>query len=84
MQSTIHLERVPVIIAKKKDSITTPSEETIENRVRELLVGEALCTLMRSLNNLVVGPCSEKLHLQLYLEMLWSETGYFGLLGKIL
>ena len=26
--------------------------------------------------------CSEKLHLQSYLEMLWSETGYFGLLGN--
>ena len=24
--------------------------------------------------------CSEKLHLQSYLEMLWSERGYFGLL----
>ena len=23
--------------------------------------------------------CSKKLHLQAYLEMLWSETGYFGL-----
>ena len=23
--------------------------------------------------------CSEKLHLQSYLEMLWSKTGYFGL-----
>ena len=26
--------------------------------------------------------CSEKLNLRYYLEMLWSETGYFGLLGK--
>ena len=26
--------------------------------------------------------CSEKLHLQSYLEMLWSKTGYFGLLGN--
>ena len=26
--------------------------------------------------------CSVKLHLQSYLEMLWSETGYFGLLGN--
>ena len=26
--------------------------------------------------------CSEKLHLQSYLEMLWSEKGYFGLLGN--
>ena len=26
--------------------------------------------------------CSEKLHLLSYLEMLWSETGYFGLLGN--
>ena len=26
--------------------------------------------------------CSKKLHLQSYLEMLWSETGYFGLLGN--
>ena len=25
---------------------------------------------------------SEKLHLRSYLEMLWSETGYFGLLGN--
>ena len=25
--------------------------------------------------------CSDKLHLLSYLEMLWSETGYFGLLG---
>ena len=24
--------------------------------------------------------CSEKLHLQSYLDMLWSKTGYFGLL----
>ena len=26
--------------------------------------------------------CSEKLHLQHYLEMLWSGTGYFALLGN--
>ena len=26
--------------------------------------------------------CSEKLHLRSYLEMLWSEIGYFGLLGN--
>ena len=26
--------------------------------------------------------CSKKLNLRSYLEMLWSETGYFGLLGK--
>ena len=26
--------------------------------------------------------CSDKLHLQYYLEMLWSEMGYFGLLGN--
>ena len=26
--------------------------------------------------------CSKKLHLQSYLEMLWSETVYFGLLGN--
>ena len=30
----------------------------------------------------LMGYCSKKLHLQYYLEMLWSETGYFGLLGK--
>ena len=28
--------------------------------------------------------CSEKLHLQSYLEMLWFETGYFGLLGTFI
>ena len=28
------------------------------------------------------SPCSEKLDLQSYLEMLWSEKGYFGLLGN--
>ena len=26
--------------------------------------------------------CSEKLHLRSYLEMLWSETGCFGLFGN--
>ena len=26
--------------------------------------------------------CSKKLHLQSYLEMIWFETGYFGLLGN--
>ena len=26
--------------------------------------------------------CSDKLHLWSYLEMLWSEMGYFGLLGN--
>ena len=26
--------------------------------------------------------CSDKLYLQSYLEMLWSKTGYFGLLGN--
>ena len=26
--------------------------------------------------------CSEKLHLQSYLDMLWSKTVYFGLLGN--
>ena len=26
--------------------------------------------------------CSEKLNIQSYLEMLWSEKGYFGLLGN--
>ena len=30
-----------------------------------------------------VQECSEKLHLQSYLEMLWSETVYIGLLGII-
>ena len=30
----------------------------------------------------LASPCSEKLHLQSYLEMLWSETGCFGLLGN--
>ena len=28
------------------------------------------------------GMCSNKLHLQSYLEMIWSETGCFGLLGN--
>ena len=28
------------------------------------------------------GYCSKKLHLQSYLEKLWSEMGYFGLLGN--
>ena len=28
------------------------------------------------------SKCSKKLHLQSYLEMLWPETGYFGLLGN--
>ena len=26
--------------------------------------------------------CSKKLYLQSYLEILWSETGYFGLLDN--
>ena len=26
--------------------------------------------------------CSDKLHLRYYLETLWSETVYFGLLGN--
>ena len=26
--------------------------------------------------------CSKKLHIQSYLEMLWSKTEYFGLLGN--
>ena len=26
--------------------------------------------------------CSKELHLQSYLEILWSEMGYFGLLGN--
>ena len=30
----------------------------------------------------VMGTCSEKLHPQYYLEMLWSKMGYFGLLGN--
>ena len=30
----------------------------------------------------VAGICSEKLHLRSYLETLWSETRYFGLLGN--
>ena len=30
----------------------------------------------------LIGYCGEKLHLQSYLEMLWSETGYFGLSGN--
>ena len=29
-----------------------------------------------------VLDCSDKLHLQSYLEMIWSKTGYFGLLGN--
>ena len=28
------------------------------------------------------SDCSEKLHLQSYLEMLWSKTGYLRLLGN--
>ena len=30
----------------------------------------------------MLDVCSEKLHLRFYLEMLWSKTGYFGLLGN--
>ena len=30
-----------------------------------------------------VGDCRKKIHLQSYLGKLWSETGYFGLLGNI-
>ena len=26
--------------------------------------------------------CRKKLHLRSYLETVWSETGYFGLLGN--
>ena len=26
--------------------------------------------------------CNKKIHLQSYLETLWSETGYFGVLGN--
>ena len=33
-------------------------------------------------DHLAVTECSERLHLQSYLEMLWSKTGYFGLLGN--
>ena len=33
-------------------------------------------------NPLDERECSEKLNLQSYLEMLSSETGYFGLLGN--
>ena len=31
---------------------------------------------------LMGGSCSEKLHLQSYLKMIWSKTGYFGPLGN--
>ena len=31
---------------------------------------------------IVTYTCSNKLHLWYYLEMLWSKTGYFGLLGN--
>ena len=29
-----------------------------------------------------ITRCSDKLHPQSYLEMLWSKTGYFGFLGN--
>ena len=41
---------------------------------------EMASTFMPKFPNLYL--CSEQLHLQSYLEMLWSETGYFGLLGN--
>ena len=31
---------------------------------------------------LMDGYCSDKLNLQSYLEILWSETEYFGLMGN--
>ena len=43
----------------------------------QLLVG-GFIFLVNSVNE----GCSKKLHLQSYLDMLWSETGYFGLLGN--
>ena len=61
------------------------------SRVRSVGIGE---TLQRALAKLVMRSageqamtecgnlCSKKLHLQSYLEMLWSEMGYFGLLGN--
>ena len=33
-------------------------------------------------NPLYERECSNKIHLWSYLETLWSETGYFGLLGN--
>ena len=32
--------------------------------------------------NTILYHCSKKLHLQSYLEMIWSKTGCFGLLGN--
>ena len=38
--------------------------------------------IMMEKYNKPIERCSDKLHLQSYLEILWSKTGYFGLLGK--
>ena len=39
-------------------------------------------TRVRTFCELSANSCSEKLHLQYYLEMIWSETRCFGLLGN--
>ena len=41
-------------------------------------VGSSRGTTMK---NMTMG-CSENLHLWYYLDTVWSETGYFGLLGN--
>ena len=50
--------------------------------VYEYLLPRHVTSIVRETIRRPQNYCSKKLHLQSYLEMLWSKTGYFGLLGN--
>ena len=68
---------IPIEVAPLPVDDNIPGEEEISGAVLGLRLHCA-----RGPSGMRAEYCSEKLHLQSYLEMLWSETGCFGLLGN--
>ena len=73
-ESVVSVTEVLVVVAS--ESVITAIVGSLELVKNEKYVATAILDVAAS------DTCSEKLHLQSYLEMLWSETGYFGLLGN--
>ena len=68
----------------KAEIYTSPVLEDLvfSRQVRTKLFCDNTAEIMMEKYNKPIERCSDKLHLQSYLEILWSKTGYFGLLGK--
>ena len=64
------------------DEDVAVNKQSIRGRHCRCVALQNAKTLEDGVNMAMHRYCSKKLHLQSYLEMLWSETGYFGLLGN--